>query len=76
MWVKWNGMLEMLLERSTIPRNRHKIIVDPIKLRPTDITLQIPDCTKFMTTTGWKPFKTIENIIDDILMYWRGNVLW
>ncbi len=30
-------------------------MVDPRLLRPTDVTLQIPDTSKFAAATGWKP---------------------
>jgi len=40
-------------------------------MRPTDITLQVPDSTKFREKTGWKPTKGLEEICDDLLNYWR-----
>ncbi len=44
---------------------------DPKRIRPTDITLQIPDSTKFREKTGWKPTKGLDEICDDLLSYWR-----
>ena len=44
---------------------------DPNRIRPTDITLQVPDSTKFREKTGWKPIKRLEEICDDLLSYWR-----
>lgn len=66
--------LEKLLYRSLIPRNKFIINVDKNLIRPTDITLQVPDCTKFKKDTGWEPIKGINNIIDDLLQYWRSIV--
>ena len=40
-------------------------------MRPTDITLQIPDSTKFSEKTGWIPIKGLEEICEDLLDYWR-----
>ena len=45
--------------------------LDPNRIRPTDITLQVPDSTKFRKKTGWQPTKGLEEICDDLLYYWR-----
>jgi GDP-mannose 4,6-dehydratase len=63
--------LEKLLEKSIVPRGAFEIVVDPDLIRPTDITLQIPDCTKFKKQTGWEPKKGLSEIVDDLLNYWR-----
>ena len=66
--------LENLLSKSEIPRDRFKIIVDPALIRPTDITLQIPDCSKFKAQTGWEPVKTLDDITNDLLAHWRESI--
>ncbi|SCA57841.1 GDP-6-deoxy-D-mannose reductase [Candidatus Terasakiella magnetica] len=42
--------------------------VDPARLRPSDVTLQIPDISKFQEVTGWKakipPRKTFEDLLN------------
>jgi len=45
--------------------------LDPARVRPTDITLQIPSSDKFREKTDWKPTKGLEEICDDLLNYWR-----
>lgn len=51
--------------------------VDESLLRPSDVTLQIPDCTKFTELTGWKPkypFKeSVQFLLDECREYerWR-----
>ncbi len=62
--------LDMLIKKSTNP---HAFIkeLDPNRVRPTDITLQVPDSTKFREKTGWKPTKGLEEICDDLLNHWR-----
>ena len=47
---------------------------DPKLLRPYDVTLQIPDVSKFEKETGWKPEITFEQTMTDLLNYWRENV--
>jgi len=45
--------------------------VDPQLLRPSDVTLQIPDVSKFIKTTGWKPRYSFEESVQHLLDYWR-----
>ena len=66
--------LENLLSKSSIPRERFDIVVDPDLIRPTDITLQIPSCEKFKECTGWEPIKTLDSITFDLLNYWRESI--
>ena len=62
--------LDMLISKSRKPDVFIKL-VDPDRIRPTDITLQIPDSSKFREKTGWKPIKGLEEICDDLLNHWR-----
>ena len=62
--------LDMLISKSKTPKAFIKEL-DPNRVRPTDITLQVPDSTKFREKTGWKPTKGLEEICDDLLNYWR-----
>jgi len=48
-----------------------KVVVDKALLRPSDVTLQIPDCTKFKEVTGWKPEIPLEKTFEDLVIYWR-----
>ena len=45
--------------------------LDEARVRPTDITLQIPDTTKFRHEFGWTPRKNLTNVCEDLLNYWR-----
>ena len=45
--------------------------VDPALLRPVDITLQIPDTSKFENETGWKPKYSFEESIIFLLEHCR-----
>jgi GDP-mannose 4,6-dehydratase len=66
--------LENLMDNSYINKDQFAIVVDPDRIRPTDITLQIPDCTKFKLQTGWEPTKTLDDISKDLLNYWRSTL--
>ena len=66
--------MELLLKKSIIPRDKFDIIIDPERIRPTDITLQIADCSKFKKDTGWEPKKGLREICEDLLSYWREQL--
>jgi len=60
--------LEKLKEQSkTFIRSE----VDKNLLRPVDVTLQIPDVSKFYKATGWTPKYSIEESVKFLLEYYR-----
>ena len=62
-------MLEKLLAISTV--KDIKVEVDPARLRPSDVTLQVPCFDKFYKATGWKPEISFDKTLEDTLNYWR-----
>jgi GDPmannose 4,6-dehydratase/GDP-4-dehydro-6-deoxy-D-mannose reductase len=48
--------------------------IDEKLLRPTDVTLQVPDISKFITTTGWKPKYSFEESVNFLLEHCRKEV--
>jgi len=48
--------------------------VDPALLRPSDVTMQVPDVTKFKEATGWRPEIPVTTTLGDLLDYQRGKV--
>ncbi len=62
-------MLNKLLNLSSI--KDIKIEVDPLRLRPSDVTLQIPCIDKFSQATGWEPKIPFDQTLADLLNYWR-----
>lgn len=48
--------------------------VDEALLRPSDVTLQIPDNTKFVNETGWQPKYGFEESVQFLLDYCRKYV--
>lgn len=67
--MKVGDMLDMLLKMSTV--KNIKVKVDQKRLRPSDVTLQIPSTEKFQKATGWKPTIKFEKTLKDTLDYWR-----
>ena len=64
--------LDKLISMSTKKDLKKKL--DKDRLRPTDITLQIPDTTKFRHEFAWTPMKNLTNVCEDLLNYWRKNI--
>ncbi|NQS90266.1 GDP-mannose 4,6-dehydratase, partial [Patescibacteria group bacterium] len=67
--MKVGEMLNRLLGLSLV--KNIKIEVDLNRLRPSDVTLQIPSTEKFHKETGWNPEIKFEQTMEDTLNYWR-----
>ena len=63
-------MLNKLLKLST--KKDIKIEIEASRLRPSDVTLQIPCIDKFTNETGWKPDIKFDETLNDLLDYWRN----
>ena len=64
-------MLNYLVSLSPI-KDRIELKQDPKLMRPYDVTLQIPDISKFKEL-GWKPEITFEQTMKDLLNWWRNE---
>jgi GDP-mannose 4,6-dehydratase len=62
-------MLNRLLKLAKV--KNIDVEVDPSRLRPSDVTLQIPCIDKFVAATGWKPETKFDKTLEDLLDYWR-----
>jgi len=68
--MKIGDMLNKLLELS---KKKIDVKVDQERLRPSDVTLQIPDISKFVNQTQWKPEIPIDQTFSDLLEFWRKH---
>jgi GDPmannose 4,6-dehydratase/GDP-4-dehydro-6-deoxy-D-mannose reductase len=64
-------ILETLKSLAHVPIQH---VVDPARLRPSDVTLQIPDTRKFHQVTGWEPEIPARQTLSDLLDYHRDNL--
>ncbi|MFW9991911.1 MAG: GDP-mannose 4,6-dehydratase [Candidatus Odinarchaeota archaeon] len=64
-------ILDYLISLSSVKIRKE---LDPALLRPSDVTLQIPDCTKFKAATDWKPEIPFEKTMLDLLDWWRSAI--
>ena len=69
--LKVGDLLDILknLAQGDIPSR-----VNPELLRPADVTLQIPNISKFVEATGWAAKYSFEESIEHLLNYWRERV--
>jgi GDP-mannose 4,6-dehydratase len=65
---------EMLGILKGMARCRIEHEVEPALLRPSDVTLQIPDTSKFRAATGWEPKIPLEVTLHDLLEYHRDRI--
>jgi nucleoside-diphosphate-sugar epimerase len=63
--------LDILLSNAKVKINHEQ---DPKLLRPVDVTLQIPDVSKFENKTGWKPKYSLNESIQFLLDYYRNII--
>ena len=66
-------VLAILLTLSTY-KGEIKVKVRQTLLRPKDVTLQVPDCSKLNNRIGWKPEIMLEKTLLDTLEFWRKRV--
>tara|TARA_R100001082_G_scaffold96158_1_gene63625 strand:- start:3507 stop:4463 length:957 start_codon:yes stop_codon:yes gene_type:complete len=61
--------LEQLKKQAKVPI---KSQVDPKLLRPVDVTLQVPDVSRFYDASGWTPKYSLEESVDFLLDHYRS----
>lgn len=63
--------LALLRKRARVPI---PLRLSPNLLRPTDVTLQIPDVAKFTKVSGWRPKISFEESVEFLLEHCRKRV--
>ena len=64
-------VLEVLKSMARVPVEH---VVDPALLRPSDVTLQVPDISRFQAATGWTPEIELEQTLGDLLDFHRARI--
>jgi GDP-4-dehydro-6-deoxy-D-mannose reductase len=64
-------IVELVRAKGCVPTTVH---VDPARLRPADEPLLMGDNSKLRAATGWAPQTGIEQIVEELLEYWRARV--
>ena len=63
-------ILDLLIAKSKVPISKK---LDKSLLRPADVTLQIPDCSKFLSLVDWKPKYSLSDSLNFLLDETRKN---
>jgi GDP-4-dehydro-6-deoxy-D-mannose reductase len=64
-------IVEMVLAAGRVPV---RVETDPSRLRPVDEPILQGDPRKLQAATGWRAEISIEQIVDEVLDYWRARV--
>lgn len=62
--ISVNDLVARVLARAGIDA---RVVQDPALVRPSDIPVSVGDSTKLREHTGWRPRRTIDDIIDDLI---------
>jgi len=62
------SILEALVSRSKIPV---RIEVDHTRMRPHDVPVVVGDASRLEAATGWRAEITFDQMLDDLMSYWR-----
>jgi GDP-4-dehydro-6-deoxy-D-mannose reductase len=65
------AVLDGLLARA---RTHITVETDPERMRPHDVAVLLGDSTRLRAATGWTPVVSFEQMLDDLLEYWRAEV--
>ena len=68
--ISIRDLLDRLLARA---RARIEVRVDPARLRPNDTPLLTGDPRRLRDELGWSPLISLDQTLDDLLGYWRGQ---
>lgn len=64
-------IVQMVVARALVPV---EVRQDPTRLRPSDEPILQGDNSKLRAATGWEPTIGIEEIVEELLTYWRGQL--
>lgn len=49
-----------------------EIVIDPKRLRPSDVPMAVGSARRLEQATGWKPTIGVDAILEDLLAHWRA----
>jgi len=64
------SILEALVSRSQMPV---RIEVDHTRMRPNDVPVVVGNHSRLTESTEWHPQVSFDQMLDDLLSYWRGQ---
>jgi GDP-4-dehydro-6-deoxy-D-mannose reductase len=68
----WSVQTQEVLDRLiAMSRVKIEVAIDPERLRPTEVAVQVGDSSKLRELTGWQPEIPMQQTLSDTLEYWR-----
>ena len=67
--VRW--LLDTLLTMTDVPV---ELVVDPARLRPSDVPISVCDNRRLVAATGWQPVIDLNQSLFDLLDSWRNRL--
>jgi len=64
------SILDSLVSRAKVPV---RVEVDQARMRPNDVPVVVGDFSRLNAATGWRPQVTFDQMLDDLLSYWRSQ---
>ncbi len=64
-------VIDILLSKSRV---QTRIVVDPSRLRPSDVMVLCGDASRFRRHVGWHPEIPLDQTFDDFLNFWRERI--
>jgi GDP-4-dehydro-6-deoxy-D-mannose reductase len=62
-------LLDGLTRRAHVPV---RVVQDPARMRPNDMPLMVGSYARLETDTGWRPERSLDDTLDDLLDHWRA----
>jgi GDP-4-dehydro-6-deoxy-D-mannose reductase len=66
---------DLLDELLQLARVSVEVVVDPTRLRPSDIPVVQGDASRIRGELGWAPKISVEQTLSDTLEWWRAKVI-
>ena len=64
------AIIDALVARARVPI---RVEQDPSRFRPNDVPVLIGNPSRLEAATGWRPEIPFDQMVDDLLTYWRGS---
>jgi len=69
--VRLREMLDRLCDLAGV---EVEVVVDPERLRPSDLPVLVGDPTRLRAATGWEPRYALEQSLEELLVDWRQRI--
>ncbi|HWS76435.1 MAG TPA: GDP-mannose 4,6-dehydratase, partial [Quisquiliibacterium sp.] len=69
--TRLRGLLDAMIERSGCGAS---VVVDPARMRPADQPRVAGDASKALRDTGWRAWRPLEPLLDEMIDFWKKEL--